>query len=59
MNQCPNHGFANCAILHIFYNGLNDESKQTLNGGVGGVFMCLKVDEAERLIDTIVTTREQ
>lgn len=59
VNRCLNHDFANYVILHIYYNGLNDESKQTLDGSASGACMSLMVDEVERLIETIVTTREQ
>jgi hypothetical protein len=31
-------------ITH-FYNGLNDDSKQVLDGSVGGVFMFISADQ--------------
>ena len=55
----PNHGFAEHVILHIFYNGLNDESKSVLDNSSGGRYKSSTIEEGERLIQTIVNTREQ
>lgn len=41
------------------YDGLNEDSQNVLDCGAVGVFMSLLMDEAKRLINTIVTTREQ
>ena len=27
LTLCPNHGYAKYVILHMFYHGINDESK--------------------------------
>ena len=59
LNLCPNHGYVEYVILHIFYHGNNEESKSILDFSAGGHFMSLALEEGREHIETIVSTHEQ
>jgi hypothetical protein len=58
-NLCPNHGYVEYVILHIFYDGINEESKSILDLSAGGRFMSLTLEEGRELIERIVSAQEQ
>lgn len=59
INFVPNHGYSEYVIYPLFYNGLNDDSKQVIDGSAGVVFMCLPVDRGRELIEAISLNEEQ
>ena len=55
LNALPDHPLKKNEILDIFYNGLTDASKDHLDSCVGCVFRERTVDEAEILLNNILT----
>ena len=55
LNALPNHPLKKNEILDIFYNGLTDASKDYLDSCVGCVFRKRTVDEAELLLNNMLT----
>ena len=55
LNALPDHPLKKNEILDIFYNGLTDASKDYLDSCVGCVFRETTVDEAEILLNNMLT----
>ena len=55
LNALPNHPLKKNEILDIFYNGLTDASKDHLDSCAGCVFRERKVDQAELLLNNMLT----
>ena len=55
LNALPDHPLKKNEILDIFYNGLNDASRDFLDSCVGCVFRGRTVDQAELLLNSMLT----
>ena len=55
LNALPDHPLKTNEILDIFYNGLTDVSKDHLDSCAGCVFRERTVDEAEILLNNMLT----
>ena len=55
LNALPDHPLKKNEILDIFYNGLNDASRGHLDSCVGCVFRERTVDQAELLLNNMLT----
>ena len=55
LNALPDHPLKKNEILDIFYNGLTDASKDHLDSCAGCVFRERTVDEAEILLNNMLT----
>ena len=55
INALPDHPLKKNEILDIFYNGLTDASNYYLDSCVGCVFRERTVDEAELLLNNMLT----
>ena len=55
LNALPDHPLKKNEILDIFYNGLTDASKDSLDSCVGCVFRERTPDEAEILLNNMLT----
>ena len=55
LNALPDHPLKKNEILDIFYNGLTDASKDHLDSCAGCVFRETKVDQAELLLNNMLT----
>ena len=53
LNALPDHPLKKNKILHIFYNGLTDASRDYLDSCAGCVFRERTVDQAELLLKMI------
>ena len=54
LNALPDHPFEKNEILDIFYNGLNDTSRDFLDSCAGCVFREQTIGQAEELLDNIL-----
>jgi Retrotransposon gag protein len=57
--SCPHHGLEKWLVIHIFYNGLNYNTKLTVNAVVGGSFMNLNVEDGYTLLEDIALNHQQ
>ena len=55
LNALPDHPIKKNEILDIFYNGLTDASRDYLDSCVGSVFRERTPDEAEILLNNMLT----
>ena len=55
LNALPDHPLKKNEILDIFYNGLADASRDYLDSCVGSVFRERTLDEAEILLNNMLT----
>ena len=55
INALPHHPLKKNEILGIFYNGLTDASRDYLDSCVGSVFRERTPDEAEILLNNMLT----
>src|SRR3989337_585923 len=55
LNALPDHPLKKNEILHIFYNGLTDASRDHLDSCAGCVFRERTVDQAELLLNNMLT----
>ena len=51
--MCPHHGLEKEFLMQSFYNGINDDAKQMVDGAAGGSFMNKSADEAITLLNTL------
>nr|GEU73424.1 reverse transcriptase domain-containing protein [Tanacetum cinerariifolium] len=51
LRACPHHGFAELAQIDTFYNGLNDNDKDSLNAATGGNLLSKTTREALKIIE--------
>ena len=59
LRKCPNHGFEDIVQLSIFLTGLINDTKMLLDAAAGGTMMSLDVEQATRIIATLVSTDYQ
>ena len=59
LRSCPHHGVEKWLTVHIFYNGLNHQSKLSLDAAAGGAFMSKSLDEGYNLIESIAQNHYQ
>ena len=54
---CPYHGMDNWLILHYFYNGLTQSSRDHVDTTAGGAFFSLTIERATSLIEKMVSNQ--
>ena len=59
LRKCPNHGFEDIAQLTIFHNGLRPDTKMIVDAAAGGTMMSVDVEQATRIIESLVSTDYQ
>jgi Retrotransposon gag protein len=59
LRSCPHHGLEKWLVIHIFYNGLNYNTKLTVNAAAGGSFMNLNVEDGYTLLEDIALNHQQ
>ena len=59
LNMCPNYGYAEHVIYHMFSHGINNESKSILDLSARGRFMSLTLEEGRERIEKIMNGKEQ
>nr|GFB46680.1 reverse transcriptase domain-containing protein [Tanacetum cinerariifolium] len=50
LRACPHHGFSKLTQIDTFYNGLNEQDKDSLNATAGGNLLCKTTREALKII---------
>ncbi|KAF8083350.1 hypothetical protein N665_0579s0001 [Sinapis alba] len=56
LRDCPHHGYSKEHILNIFYNGVNWNTKNSLNAASNGDFMTKTQEEAYTLIGNLASS---
>ncbi|GJU36857.1 reverse transcriptase domain-containing protein [Tanacetum coccineum] len=51
LRACPHHGFTELTQIDTFYNGLNENDQDSLNGAAGGNFLSKTTREALNIIE--------
>nr|GEV01716.1 reverse transcriptase domain-containing protein [Tanacetum cinerariifolium] len=51
LRACPHHGFTELAQIDTFYNGLNDNDRDSLNAATGGNILSKTTREALQIIE--------
>jgi Retrotransposon gag protein len=59
LRLCPHHGLEKWFILQIFYEGLEQSSKLTIDAAAGGNLMNMSVRDAYKLIDEMTLGQQQ
>jgi len=53
--QCPHHGFPDWLLIQIFYNGLEQSMKISIDAAVGGAFMGKSIEVAKALLEEMAS----
>ncbi|MCI79433.1 hypothetical protein A2U01_0100704, partial [Trifolium medium] len=59
LSKCPNHGFDVLTQIHIFRNGLLQQTKLLLDATAGGSMLSLSVADATAIIDKMALSDRQ
>ncbi|MCI33683.1 hypothetical protein A2U01_0054900, partial [Trifolium medium] len=59
LRKCPNHGFDELTQIHIFRNGLMQESKLLLDATAGGSLLSLSAADATAIIEKMALSDRQ
>ncbi|MCH84438.1 reverse transcriptase, partial [Trifolium medium] len=59
LRKCPNHGFDELTQIHIFRNGLLQQSKLLLDATAGGSLLSLSVADATAIIEKMALSDRQ
>ncbi|MCH83535.1 hypothetical protein A2U01_0004360, partial [Trifolium medium] len=59
LRKCPNHGFDELTQIHIFRNGLIQESKLLLDATTGGSLLSLSAADATTIIEKMTLSDRQ
>ena len=59
IRSCPHHGLEKWLIVQTFYNGLNYNTRLTIDAAAGGALMNRGVDEAYTLIEEMALNHNQ
>ena len=59
LRNCPTHGLNLWMIIQKFYARLNFVPRDLLDSAVGGTFMEITLDEANKLLDNIMANYSQ
>ncbi|GAU46631.1 hypothetical protein TSUD_284790 [Trifolium subterraneum] len=59
LRKCPNHGFDELTQIHIFRNGLLQESKLLLDATAGGSLLSLSAADATAIIEKMALSDRQ
>ena len=59
IRKCPHHGLQKWLIIEMFYNGLDQHHKSTIDSAAGGSLMAKNCDEAYDLISEIADNSYQ
>ncbi|GAU48034.1 hypothetical protein TSUD_136020, partial [Trifolium subterraneum] len=59
LRKCPNHGFDDLTQIHIFRNGLQQQSKLLLDATAGGSLLSLSAADATAIIEKMALSDRQ
>lgn len=54
LRRCPNHGFEDWVQIELFYNGLNGQTRTTVDAAAGGTIFVKTPDEVYDLLEKMI-----
>ena len=57
--KCPHHELPRWQITHIFYNGLRDDRRSSIDAAAGGSFLHRGEDEAATILENMTSNSER
>ncbi|XP_073309941.1 uncharacterized protein [Primulina huaijiensis] len=59
LRRCPNHGFEDWVQIELFYNGLNGQTRGTVDAAAGGTIFAKSPDQAYDLLEQMTINSYQ
>ncbi|XP_073317249.1 uncharacterized protein [Primulina huaijiensis] len=59
LRRCPNHGFEDWVQIELFYNGLNGQTRTTVDAAAGGTIFAKSPAQAHDLLDQMTINSYQ
>ncbi|XP_073017763.1 uncharacterized protein [Primulina eburnea] len=59
LRKCPNHGFEDWVQIELFYNGLNGQTRGTVDDAAGGTIFAKSPEQAYDLLEQMTINRYQ
>ena len=55
--ECPHHGMESWLLMQIFYHGLGNSTRETMDAATGGAFLSLTIPQATALVEKMVSNQ--
>ncbi|XP_075507427.1 uncharacterized protein LOC142544251 [Primulina tabacum] len=59
LRRCPNHGFEDCVQIELFYNGLNRQTRTTVDAAAGGTIFAKSPAQAYEFLEQMTINSYQ
>ncbi|XP_075518300.1 uncharacterized protein LOC142552410 [Primulina tabacum] len=59
LRKCPNHGFEDWVQIELFYNGLNGQTRGTVDAAAGGTILAKSPEQAYDLLEQMTINSYQ
>ncbi|XP_073019334.1 uncharacterized protein [Primulina eburnea] len=59
LRKCPNHGFEDWVQIELFYNGLNGQTRGTVDAAAGGTIFAKSLEQAYDLLEQMTNNSYQ
>jgi len=53
--ECPHHAMENWLLMQIFYHGLNNSTRETMDATARGAFLSLTISQATALVEKMAS----
>ena len=55
--ECPHHGMESWLLMHMFYHGLGNSARETMDAAAGGAFLSLTISQATALVEKMASNQ--
>jgi len=55
--ECPHHGMESLLLMQMFYHGLGNNARETMDAVAGGAFLSLTISQATALVEKMASNQ--